>query len=45
MFEIFKDNNEWNEKAIVGFEPFSIKEVVMLVDKVSRAVGNHLIIN
>ena len=45
MFEIFKDNNEWNEKAIVGFVAFALMVVVMLVDTVSGAVGKDLIIN
>ena len=45
MFEIFKDNNEWNEKAIVGFVAFAIMVAVMLVDTVSGAVGNDLVIN
>ena len=45
MFEIFKDNNEWTEKAIVGFVAFALMVVVMLVDNVSGAVGKDLIIN
>ena len=45
MFEIFKDNNEWNEKAIVGFVAFAIMVLVMIVDTVSGAIGKDLIIN
>ena len=45
MFEIFKDNNEWNEKAIVGFVAFALMVVVMLVDTVSGAGRKDLIIN
>ena len=45
MFEIFKDNNEWNEKAIVGFVAFALMVLVMLVDTVSGAVGKDLVIN
>jgi len=45
MFEIFKDNNEWNEKAIVGFVAFAIMVLVMLADTVSGAIGKDLIIN
>ena len=43
--EIFKDNNEWNEKAIVGFVAFALMVLVMLVDTVSGAIGKDLIIN
>ncbi len=45
MFEIFKDNNEWNEKAIVGFVAFAIMVLVMLADTVFGAIGKDLIIN
>ena len=45
MFEIFKDTNEWNEKAIVGFIAFAIMVLVMIVDTVSGAVGKDLVIN
>ena len=45
MFEIFKDTNEWNEKAIVGFVAFAIMVLVMIVDTVSGAIGKDLVIN
>ena len=45
MFEIFKDNNEWNEKAIVGFVAFALMVMVMLADTVSGAIGKDLVIN
>ena len=45
MFEIFKDTNDWNEKAIVGFVAFAIMVLVMAVDTVSGAIGKDLIIN
>ena len=45
MFEIFKDTNEWNEKAIVRFIAFAIMVLVMIVDTVSGAIGKDLIIN
>ena len=45
MFEIFKDNNEWNEKAIVGFVAFALMVIVMLADTVSGAIGKDLVIN
>ena len=43
--EIFKDNNNWNEKSIIGFIAFSIMCVIMIVDLVNGYVGKDLIIN
>ena len=43
--EVFKDNNDWNEKSIVGFIAFSIMCVIMIVDLVTGYVGKDLIIN
>ena len=43
--KIFKDSNDWNEKAIVGFVAFTLMVLVMLVDTVSGAIGKDLIIN
>ena len=43
--EIFKDNNEWNEKSIIGFIAFAIMCVIMIVDLVTGYVGKDLIIN
>ncbi len=43
--EIFKDNNNWNEKSIIGFIAFSIMCVIMIVDLVTGYVGIDLIIN
>ncbi|MDO7611090.1 MAG: hypothetical protein MUQ72_00635 [Flavobacteriaceae bacterium] len=45
MFDIFKDSNEWNEKAIVGFVAFAIMVLVMIADTVSGAIGKDLVIN
>ena len=45
MFEIFKDNNNWNEKSVVGFIAFAIMVLVMLVDVISGYTGNDLVIN
>ena len=42
---IFKDNNDWNEKSIVGFVAFSIMCVIMIADLVTGYVGKDLIIN
>jgi hypothetical protein len=42
---IFKDDNNWNEKAIIGFVAFIIMVVVMIVDLVTGALGYDLVIN
>ena len=43
--DIFKDDNNWNEKAIIGFIAFIIMVVVMIVDLVTGALGYDLVIN
>ena len=43
--EVFKDNNDWNEKSIVGFIAFAIMCVIMIADLVTCYVGKDLIIN
>ena len=43
--DIFKDNNDWNEKSIIGFIAFSIMCVIMIADLVTGYVGKDLIIN
>ena len=43
--EIFKDNNNWNEKSIIGFVAFAIMCVIMIVDLVTGYFGKDLIIN
>jgi len=45
VMEIFKDNNDWNEKSVVGFIAFAIMCVIMIVDLVTGYVGKDLIIN
>ena len=42
---IFKDDNQWNEKSIVGFCAFLIMVIVMLTDVITGAFGKDLIIN
>ena len=42
---IFKDNNDWNEKAIVGFIAFAVMCLIMIVDLVTGWLGEHLVIN
>ena len=43
--EIFKDNNEYNEKSIIGFCAFLIMVIVMLTDVITGAMGKDLVIN
>ena len=45
VMEIFKDNNNWNEKSIIGFVAFIIMCIIMLVDVISGIVGKDLAIN
>jgi|TARA_R100000084_G_C4577716_1_gene112310 ABC-type uncharacterized transport system permease subunit len=42
---IFKDDNNWNEKAIVGFVAFAIMVLIMVADLVTGWVGKDLVIN
>ncbi len=43
--QIFKDNNDWNEKTIIGFISFAVMVVVMLVDLITGLFGGDLPIN
>ena len=45
MWKLFKDENDINEKAIVGFISFLIMCIVMLADLVSGWMGEDLVIN
>jgi len=45
MMQIFKDNNDWNEKSIIGFVAFAIMCVIMIMDLVTGYFGKDLIIN
>ena len=42
---IFKDNNDWNEKAIVGFIAFVIMCIIMMADLITGWAGYDLVIN
>ena len=42
---IFKDNNDWNEKSIIGFIAFMIMCLIMVADLLTGGVGKDLIIN
>lgn len=45
MWEIFKNDNDWNEKTIVGFIAFLIMCVIMVADLASGWSGQDLVIN
>lgn len=45
FLDIFKDDNKWNEKAIVGFIAFIIMCVIMVADLVTGWIGKDLVIN
>ena len=42
---IFKDDNNWNEKSIIGFIAFTIMVLIMIADLVTGWVGQDLVIN
>ena len=42
---IFKDDNSWNEKTIIGFMSFAVMVMVMVADVVSGFMGKDLVIN
>ena len=43
--DIFKDNNEYNEKTIVGFLSFAMMSITALADVVTGILGNELVIS
>ena len=45
IMDIFKDNNDWYEKSVIGFVAFTIMCVIMIVDVITGYVGKDLIIN
>jgi hypothetical protein len=45
MWNIFKDNNEWNEKTVVGFIAFLVMCAIMIADLVTGITGTDLVIN
>jgi len=45
MWNIFKDDNNWNEKAIVGFIAFLVMCLIMIADLVTGWFGRSLEIN
>ena len=45
MWNIFKDDNEWNEKNVVGFIAFLVMVAFALLDLVTGYLGKDLVIN
>tara|TARA_R100001594_G_scaffold8772_1_gene22148 strand:- start:3587 stop:3799 length:213 start_codon:yes stop_codon:yes gene_type:complete len=43
--DIFKDNNNWNEKSIIGFVAFLIMVIIMIADLLTGWYGHDLVIN
>lgn len=42
---IFKDDNSWNEKTIIGFMSFAVMVIVMIADVVTGWMGKDLLVN
>jgi|TARA_R110001599_G_scaffold296763_3_gene500982 ABC-type uncharacterized transport system permease subunit len=45
LIDIFKDDNNYNEKTIIGFLSFAVMIVVMIVDLVTGWLGKDLVVN
>lgn len=45
FIDIFKTDNSYNEKTIIGFLSFAVMVIVMVADVVSGAMGKDLVIN
>ena len=45
FIQIYKDDNDWNEKTIIGFLSFAVMVAVMLADVITGACGKDLPIN
>ena len=43
--ELFKDNNDINEKSVVGFLSFAMMVIALFVDLATGAMGKELLIN
>ena len=44
MWGIFKDDNEWNEKNVVGFIAFIVMVCFALLDLVTGYLGKDLVV-
>tara|TARA_B100000674_G_scaffold49305_1_gene34082 strand:+ start:714 stop:932 length:219 start_codon:yes stop_codon:yes gene_type:complete len=45
MWAIFKDENDYNEKSIIGFASFAVMTIFAIVDLGTGIVGKDLVIN
>ena len=45
MWAIFKDDNYYNEKSIIGFASFAVMTLFAVVDLGTGIVGKDLVIN
>tara|TARA_R110001592_G_scaffold46571_3_gene148254 strand:+ start:2371 stop:2607 length:237 start_codon:yes stop_codon:yes gene_type:complete len=45
MWSIFKNDNEWNEKTVVGFIAFLVMVVFASMDLITGYLGKDLVIN
>tara|TARA_R110002051_G_scaffold165618_1_gene236432 strand:- start:391 stop:612 length:222 start_codon:yes stop_codon:yes gene_type:complete len=45
MWNIFKNDNEWNEKTVVGFIAFVVMVAFALTDLLTGYIGKDLVIN
>ena len=43
--DIFKDENDYNEKSIIGFASFAVMTLFAIVDLSTGIVGKDLVIN
>jgi ABC-type uncharacterized transport system permease subunit len=43
--ELFKDNNDINEKSVVGFLSFTMMVIALFVDLITGWLGKELLIN
>ena len=43
--QIFKNDNDWNEKTIIGFFSFAVMVLVMLLDVITNISINDFIYN
>lgn len=43
--DLFKDNNDINEKSVVGFLSFLCMVIALVVDLVTGAMGKEMVIN
>jgi len=45
MWNIFRNDNEWNEKTVVGFISFLVMVVFAVADLITGYIGKDLVIN